>query len=133
MRSARTGGREFQRAMNPLTLERLSANGSDLSRPHCLFNVFHIYQRPQVESLRRDLEAVGFLIHDSGTLLEYQGTHYWKAEGCIEIVPTLAAVNSMTDQCVEVAGRHDADYDGWYTEVVTSESEPEYGPRTHPG
>lgn len=118
MNGVSAGGRESQRAMNPLTLERLKANGSDLSRPHCLFNVFHIYQHPQVDALCRDLEAAGFLIHDSGTPLEYQGTHYWKVEGCIETVPTLAAVNRMTDQCVEIAGRHDADYDGWYTEVA---------------
>jgi hypothetical protein len=27
----------------------------------------------------------------------------------------------MTDMCVEFARRHNADYDGWYTEIVASE------------
>jgi hypothetical protein len=27
----------------------------------------------------------------------------------------------MTDTCVEFARRHNADYDGWYTEIVASE------------
>jgi len=83
--------------MNPQTLERLRENGSDLSRPHRLYNVFHIYRPPEANSLCRDLEAAGFLIHESGTVLVCEGTLYWKVEGCIEAVPTLAVVNSMTD------------------------------------
>jgi hypothetical protein len=123
---------ESQRAMNPVTLERLIANGSDLSFPHRLLNVFHVYDRSHLEPLCRDLKAAGFQIHDSGTPHVYQGVHYWKVEGALEVVPALAAVNSMTDRCVDIATSFGADYDGWYTEVVRPRGGPQPGLPPHP-
>ena len=112
------GERERQRAMNPVTLERLRVNGSDLARLHPVVNVFHAFGEPSLDRLDRALESSGFVLQERGERLEYEGTPYWKVEARIDLVPTLEAIHAMTDRCVDIATRHDAEYDGWYTEVI---------------
>ena len=112
------GERERQRAMNPVTLERLRVNGSDLARVHQLINVFHAFAEPSLDTLDRALESSGFALEERGERLEYEGAPYWKVEARVDLVPTLEAIHAMTDRCVEIAMRHDAEYDGWYTEVI---------------
>jgi len=111
--------RDRQRLMNPVTLERLAANASDLSRTHGLINVFHVFAEASVVALSRDLEGAGFSIEDGGEPLLHGGSRYWKVEARVDMVPVLAALNLMTDSCVDIAVRNSVDYDGWYTEVVT--------------
>lgn len=116
--------RNRQRTMNPVTLERLAANASDLSRTHGLANVFHAFIEANVEHLCRDLEAAGFVLDDRGKPLSHAGTRYWKVEARVDMVPVLASVDSMTDRCVDIAVRNSVDYDGWYAEVVPTASAP---------
>lgn len=104
--------------MNPVTLERLVANGSDLSRPHHIVNVFHVFQKSGVDALIAALEDLGFTIEDRGSPQHHANTEYWKIEASTDIVPRIDAINSMTDRCVEAAHIHQTDFDGWFTEVV---------------
>lgn len=119
MNQPTTSDRDTQRARNPVTLQRLAANGSDLSHPHVIQNVFHVYDQRNLAGLCEALEAARFDLRDRGTPLVFQGTSYWNVEACRETVPELESLNRMTDDCVALATEHEADYDGWYTEVVS--------------
>lgn len=116
--------RDRQRVMNPLTLERLAANASDLSRTHRLVNVFRVFIEADVGVLCSDLEAAGFALEARGRPLSHGGTRYWTVEARLNMVPALTSVNSMTDCCVGIAVRNKADYDGWYAEVVPTAFNP---------
>jgi len=110
--------RNTQRRLNPVTLERLAANGSDLTRAHRIRNVFHVFSEGHIASLRHDLGRSNFNLEDKGKSPSRHDEQYWEVEVEALLVPNLVSINAMTDRCVEIASRYDAEYDGWYTEVV---------------
>lgn len=85
-----------QRLMNPLTLERLAAKGSNMGVPHKIINVFYVYDRSNIDALNRDLGRAGFVLEDRGTPFSDEGVSYWS--GSSVGVRTTARVNQYDDR-----------------------------------
>lgn len=109
---------ERQRSMNVETLAALKEQGSNLLRGHNLQNVFHVHSANDVAAVAQRLRGEGFCVTEEGTKYRDRRTTYYLVEVSIERVPDIQALHAMTDCCTRIAQQFDADYDGWYTEVV---------------
>lgn len=110
--------RAKQRAMNPISQKKLIDNGADLSREHDIVNVFYIFADSEISSLEEDLRKHRFEPNGPPKALREKGVQYWIVEAIFQLRPEVPDLNRMTDQCVQIAFSHDAEYDGWYTEVI---------------
>jgi Regulator of ribonuclease activity B len=106
-----------QRGRNPVTLERLVANGSDVTRPHTITSVLFVFDENDGETLRDALREAGYDVDNDLLPLTANGQRYWKLEARCVLVPTVELLGEMTDRCVELAEINGGEYDGWFTEV----------------
>jgi regulator of RNase E activity RraB len=104
--------------MNPVTLERLRANGSNLGAPHRIMNVFYVPEEFASLELRRKLLALGHdILHESGPEVESEARQ-WTIESLVIMMPVVESLDALTDACVDLAEIYNGMYDGWYTEVI---------------
>ena len=104
--------------MNPLTIQKLSENGSNLQEPHILWSAVHVFSESDVDPLMVALEAAGYEVQKPAEAKVYQETRYWLVTPSLALVPTVEVVGRMTDELVTIVSEFEAEYDGWYTEVV---------------
>lgn len=103
---------------NPVVLERLIANGSDLTKPHHIVNVFYAFEENKVPQLLTKLREDGLKIETPGPIRQFEDQTYWLVEASLDLVPNGKRLTEMTDHCVILASQAGVDYDGWYTQVV---------------
>lgn len=108
---------ERQRAMNPVTLARLEANGSRLDLKHGITCVFYVFENVGIECLRASAGRRGFTETAEPLERVHEGQKYWGLEFTIHVIPTEHSIGEITDGAVELAAECNAEFDGWYAEV----------------
>jgi len=107
-----------QRRFNRVTLKVLKQNRSSLSKAHVITNVFYVFRKEDVERLIGALAESGYNAQGDPVESTAKSAEQWIVEAQASLVPKLAQVDCMTDECVEIAALHGGEYDGWYTEVI---------------
>lgn len=109
--------KKLQRRMNPVTIKKIEEEGIDLTQPITVYNDFLIYDESYTGAILKLLSDKGFEIDGPPLDNDYEGIHYWFVDARVVLVPTVANLNELTDQCVDLADRvPDCEYDGWYVE-----------------
>ncbi len=116
--------REHKRTYRELNSQHLAAlerEGSDLASAHVTCHQFELHDDTAVGTLRSLLLASGFhVLKVSKQQVPEQGPvdFKWKLEAELKMIPMLPSLHEMTDYCCDLARMADAEYKGWYAQLV---------------
>src|SRR6266511_3165334 len=101
-----------QKNKDVMTIDALTRNGSNLSRPHKLEHHFYVFSVQAAEALSKAGTALGY---NSSKIErgEHKGAINWYFDLIKPTVPSLENVTKETTLMLKLSREHKAEYDGW--------------------